>query len=29
MNFNYENNIDELAQPLYHLLMEYKNKIES
>ena len=27
-NFSYENNIDELAKPLYDLIMEYKNKIE-
>ena len=29
INFNYENNIDELAKPLYDLIIEYKNKIES
>ena len=28
-NFNYENNIDELAEPLYNYVMEYKDKIES
>ena len=28
-NFNYENNVDELAKPLYELIMEYKKKIES
>ncbi len=28
-NFSYENNIDELAKPLYDLIIEYKNKIES
>lgn len=29
INFDYENNIDELAEPLYNLIMEYKNKIEA
>lgn len=28
-NFSYENNIDELAKPLYNYVMEYKDKIES
>ena len=28
-NFSYENNVDELAKPLYDYVMEYKDKIES
>lgn len=28
INFSYDNNIDELAKPLYNYVMEYKNKIE-
>ena len=28
MEFNSENNIDELAKPLYNLIIEYKEKIE-
>lgn len=28
INFSYENNIDELAKPLYNYVIEYKDKIE-